>query len=106
MANEYFNQLKVDVGLVKMEECTQQQNSDFAEMEKNGQLLPEDICKASYNNAVGSSRYYRLLPKAPSDKEELYVMMRISKDLHFIKVLFQVLLILSIVSIVILLFIK
>lgn len=91
MANEHFDQLKVDVGLVKMEECTAKENSDYSEMEKNGHPLPKEVCR-TYNGD-----YCRLLPKVSEDKEELYLLMRISKDLHFIKVLFQVLLILSII---------
>lgn len=106
MAKEHFNQLKADVGLVNMLECTTQENSVFAEMEKNGQALPEDVCRAEYNDIHGQPVYYRLLAKAPSDKEELYVLMRISKDLHFIKVLFQVLLVLSIIAIVLNIFIS
>lgn len=92
MANRDFDQLKVDVGLVKLEDCTPQENSDYSEMKKNGQPLPEDICKAYIDG------YCRLLPKVPEEKAELYVLMRISKDLHFIKVLFQVLLVLSIIA--------
>lgn len=99
MANENLDQLKVDVGLVKLEECTSQENSDYSEMKKNGQPLPDDICK-TYNGG-----YYHLLPKVSEDKEELYLLMRISKDLHFIKVLFQVLLVLGIVGFVIMLII-
>lgn len=97
VASKHIDELKVDVGLAKLDECTQQENSDFAEMEKSGRPLPEDIRKAAYDNADGQPRYYRLLSKVSSDKEELYLLMRISKDLHFIKVLFEVLLVLSII---------
>ncbi len=99
MAGENFNQLRADVGLVDMIECTSQENERFAEMEKNGEELPKDICKAAYDGADGKPRYYNCKPKVQSEKEELYVLMRISKDLHFIKVLFEVLLMLSIISV-------
>ena len=75
MEYENFDQLKADVGLAKIEECSQQENFDFAEMEQNGQLLL----------------------KVSSDKEALYVLMRISKDLHFIKVLLVVSLTLAVI---------
>lgn len=81
MANEHFNQLKADVGLVKMEECASEESRQFAETENNGQPLPNDICKTE------SGEYVRLVPKAPPDKEELYVLMRISKDIRFFKIL-------------------
>lgn len=94
MANDNLDQLKVDVGLVKLEECAPQENSDYSEMKKNGQPLPDDICK-TYNGD-----YCRMLPRVSEDKEELYLLMRISKDLHFLKVLFQVLLVLGILGFV------
>lgn len=97
MEYENFDQLKADVGLAKIEECDQQENSDFAEMEQNGQPLPEDIRKMVYKGAGGKTRYARLLSKVSSDKEELYVLMRISKDLHFIKILLGVSLTLAII---------
>lgn len=97
MEYENFDQLKSDVGLAKIEECNQQENSDFTEMEQNGQPLPEDICKMVYKGAGGQTRYARLLSKVSSDKEALYVLMRISKDLHFIKVLLGVSLTLAVI---------
>jgi len=96
MSKESFNQLRADVGLIDLIECTQQENEHFAELEKNGGDLPEDICKA-VNDGGGEPCYYHCHSKAKSEKEELYVLMRISKDLHFIKVLFEVLLVLSII---------
>ena len=106
MARENFNQLRADVGLVDMIECTSQENERFAEMEKNGIALPEDICIAAYDGADGKPRYYNCKPKVQSEKEELYVLMRISKDLHFIKVLFQVLLVLSVIALLLAIFIN
>lgn len=81
MANENLEQLKVDVGLIKSVQCTPEESSQFAEMERNGQVLPTDI------NRFESGEYVRLIPKTPSDKEELYVLMRISKDVRFFKIL-------------------
>lgn len=95
MANVNLDQLKVDVGLVKLEECTPQENSEYSEMKKNEQPLPEDICRTS------NGGYCRILPNVPEDKAELYLLMRISKDLHFIKVLFAVLLALGIVGVLV-----
>lgn len=97
MEYENFDQLKADVGLAKIEECSQQENFDFAEMEQNGQLLPEDIRKMVYKGAGGQTCYARLLLKVSSDKEALYVLMRISKYLHFIKVLLVVSLTLAVI---------
>lgn len=99
MEYENFDQLKADVGLAKIEECTQQENSDFSEMEQNGQPLPDDIRKMVYKSEGGQSRYARMLPKVPSDKEELYVLMRISKDVRFIKILLGISFTLAVVAI-------
>ena len=95
MEYENFDQLKADVGLAKIEECNQQENSNFAEMEQNGQPLPEDIRKMVYN---GEIRYARLLSNVSSGKEELYVLMKISKDLNLIKIFLGVSLTIAIVA--------
>ena len=81
MENEHLNQLKADVGLLNMTDCTSEENKHFAEMEKNGNPLPDEI------NRLEDGRYVRCVPKVSSDKEELYVLMRISKDVRFFKIL-------------------
>lgn len=98
MEYENFEQLKADVGLVKIEECTQQENADLAEMEQNGQPLPDNIRKTANKGSGGQPCYVRLHSKVSSDKEELYVLMRISKDLHFIKILLGITFTLAIVA--------
>lgn len=99
MAKYNLNQLKADVGLLRLKDCSAEENLQFAEMIKNGQPLPEDTFQAEQRDVNGNLTFFRGTLQASSDKEELFVLMRISKDLHFIKVLFQVLLILSIVLI-------
>ena len=101
MANENFDQLKVDVGLTQIKECNNEENAKFSEMEKNGEPLPNDIRRLEYVDAKMSPCYGRLQSKTDPEQEKLYVLMRISKDLHFIKVLFQVLLVLGILGFVI-----
>lgn len=81
MADEHFNQLKVDVGLVNTIDCTTEESKQFAETEKNGNSLPNDIFRTE------NGQYVRLVPKVSSDKEELYVLMRLSKDVRFFKIL-------------------
>lgn len=105
MAKYNLNQLKADVGLLSLKECSAEENLKFAEMVKNGQPLPEDIFQAKDKDVNGNLTFFRGTLQVSPDKEELFVLMRISKDLHFIKVLFQVLLILSIVLILINIFI-
>lgn len=95
MENEHFEQLKVDVGLVKTVQCTPEERSQFAVMERNGQTLPTDI------NKFESGEYVRLVSKAPSDKEELYVLMRISKDIRFFKILTVIGLVLGCAAVII-----
>lgn len=81
MGNESFDQLKADVELINLAECNSEESKQFAETEKNGQPLPNDISRTE------SGQYVRLVPKVSSDKEELYVLMRISKDVRFFKIL-------------------
>ncbi len=100
MASDSYNQLRADVGLVDLTECTPQENERFAEMEKNGGELPKDVCRAAEDDADKKPRYYRCTSKTLSEKEELYVLMKISKDLNIIKVILEVSLALSIISIV------
>ncbi|GEM_PF-5257935 len=100
MANDSYNQLRADAGLVDLIECTPQENESFAETEKNGGELPKDVCRTVDDGADKKPRYYHCPSKMPPEKEELYVLMRISKDLNIIKGILEVLLALSIISIV------
>lgn len=79
MANEHFEQLRADVGLVHIVQCTSEESNQFAAMERNAQPLPANV------NRFVTGEYVRLVSKAPSGKEELYVLMRMSKDLRFFK---------------------
>ena len=101
MAHDSFDQFKVDVGLTRIKECDKEENAKFFEMEKNGEPLPEDIRRLQYMGEKGIPCYGRLHAAADPYQEKMYVLMRISKDLHFIKVLFQVLLVLGIFGLVI-----
>lgn len=98
MAKYSLNQLKADVGLLSLTDCTTEENQRFAEMLKNGEALPEDIYPTENMDAKGNRAFCRGTLNATPDNEQLFVLMRISKDLHFIKVLFQVLLVLGIVG--------
>ena len=97
MEYENFDQLKADVGLTEIEECSQQENSEFAEMEKNGQPIPENIRKM-VSKGAGDQRYASITTNVSTDKEKLYVLMKISKDLRIIKILIGVALTLAIVA--------
>ncbi len=104
MEYENFDQLKADIGLIKIEECSQQENSEFAETEKNGQPLPENIRKLVNNDKGSQPRYARITANISDDKQELYVLMRISKDLRFIKILIGVAATISIIALLLPLF--
>lgn len=98
MEYEDFDQLKADVGLVKIEECEQRENSEFSEAENNGQPLPENIRKIVSGDKGSQPRYARITPNISTDKEELYVLIRISKDINLIKIFLGALLTIAIVA--------
>lgn len=95
MSREHYDQLKFDIGMINLVACTPEENRRFAEMERNSQRLPNDV-----NRLIGQNNYVRYVSKAPSDKEELYALMRISKDVHFFKKLIILLLILCLITII------
>lgn len=100
MAKYSLNQLKADVGLLSLKDCSTEENQKFAELLKNGEALPEDIYPTENMDAKGNRLFCRGTLNAAPDKEQLFVLMRISKDLHFITVLIQVLLVLGVLGFV------
>lgn len=100
MAKYSLNQLKADVGLLSLKDCSTEENQRFAELLKNGEALPEDIYPTENMDAKGNQVFCRGTLNAAPDNEQLFVLMRISKDLHFITVLIQVLLVLGVLGFV------
>ncbi|MDE6733675.1 MAG: hypothetical protein K2J77_12485 [Oscillospiraceae bacterium] len=100
MAKYNLNQLKADVGLLSLKDCSAEENRKFAEMMKNGESLPDDIYATENMDAKGNRAFCRGTLNATPDNEQLFVLMRISKDLHFITVLIQVLLVLGVLGFV------
>lgn len=98
MAKYSLNQLKADVGLLSLKDCTTEENQRFAEMQKNGEALPDDIYPTENMDAKGNRAFCRGTLNATTDNEQLFVLMRISKDLHFITVLIQVLLVIGVLG--------
>lgn len=101
MSNITYNQLKVDVGIDSVTDCTPEENQRFEEMLKNNQPLPDGIIRAEYNSSDGSYLFFHTNPQILPEKEELYVMMKIFKDLHFIKNVVLASLVLSIIAAVV-----
>lgn len=95
MANTYFNQMRMDIGLLTS--CTAEENARYNELLKNGEQLPEDI----FQSADFQGYFYKPNPTVPLGKESQYVLMRISKDLHFISTLLKVSLVLGIIGVMI-----
>ena len=98
--NEYtqsaINDLRIDVGIIGIEGCSRDENKKYTEMLQNGQPLPDDLIKREYSD--GTSSFLHTVTKIPPNEEEKYLLMRIFKDLHFIRMLLQTLLILSIIA--------
>lgn len=98
MAKYNLNQLKADVGLLSLKDCSAEENQKFAEVLKNGEALPEDIYPTEIMDAKGNQAFCRGTLNTATDNEQLFVLMKISKDLHFITVLIQVLLVLGVMG--------
>ena len=99
MANNYFNQMRLDIGLLIP--CTAEENKQFDELLKSGGQLPADIFLSPYGDANGMQAFYKPNPTVPAGGEQQYTLMRISKDLHFIRTLLKVSLVLGIIGVVI-----
>lgn len=93
ISNSTLKRLKTDIGIFSLEKCTKKESKEFTELLKSDRenQIPDDIIYNGYE-------FYRRIRKVPSDQEELYILMRISNDLHFIKVPYQVSLILGIIA--------
>ena len=94
MANNYFDQMRMDVGLLTS--CTAEENARYNELLKNGEPLPEGI----FQSADFQGYFYKPNPTVPAGSEQQYTLMRISKDLHFISTLLKVFLVLGILGMI------
>ena len=84
MAKISYIGLKEQAGLLDAQPCTKEENERYSEMIQKGQALPSDIlvCK----NKMGEYYFYNTSSNVPSEeKEELFVLMRIYNDIHFIR---------------------
>lgn len=93
-----LEQLEIDTGILTAKSCSNAKNDRFAEMLANGQPLPPNIAQSKYTDNSGHLTFLRIHRKIPEEKEELYILMKIYQDLHFIKTLLKILLILSIIA--------
>lgn len=78
--------LRADTGIIKLKPISK----------KEAEKYPDNVVKVA--NANYEPNYYRKITIIPPEKEEFYLMLRISKDLHFISTLLKVLLTLSIIA--------
>lgn len=101
MANSTYEQLRLDFGLSKTVRCTPKENQEYNEIIQNGQSLPDNLIMEEVN---GNKIFYKIIPSS-SENNDQYILMRISRDLHFIKTLSQILLAIGIIFVVILLII-
>ena len=84
MAKIGYMGLKEKVGLLNTWPCNEEESKMYTEMLQNGQQLPEGILV--YKNEIGGYYFYNTFSNAPSaEKEELFVLMKIYNDIHFIK---------------------
>lgn len=100
-----YEQLMIDIGLISTEDCTSKENAQYTQMLKNGEQLPEGIYKTDnidYSSAQRPQVFLKRVSQIPQEKEQTYLLMKIFKDLHFIKVLFQTGVIISIITAIIL----
>ncbi len=98
-----ISDLKIDVGILDVAECSRDENRKYTEMITNGQSIPDNLIKREYDD--GTLSFLRTITRVPPDEEEKYILMKIFKDLHFIRMLIQTLLILSIIAAVLVPFI-
>ena len=94
MAGPSYDRLRELTDMIETEPCTEEENRRFAEMLKNGEQLPEWVAKSAQDDKI----FFHIKELIPPEKEQMYVLMRISKDLHFISTLVGVMLTLGIIS--------
>lgn len=105
MSNFTYEQLRRDVGIVQITQCSIQENQQFNQMIKDGQNLPANIFATGFIDVNGNGTFYKTSNgHMPSEKEEQYVLMLICKDLRFIVTLIKVGLVLGVIAGVIFLF--
>ncbi len=93
MAEPSYRTLRKLNGLIEYQRCNKEEYQRFAEMLKNGEQLPDGVFKSSEDDL-----FYHIIELVPPEKEQMYVLMRISKDLHFISTLMKVMLVLGIIA--------
>ncbi|MDE6030327.1 MAG: hypothetical protein K2G32_01740 [Oscillospiraceae bacterium] len=107
--NNIFDLMKRSVGLEQLKPCTLEENRQFTDTMNKGDTLPDDIVITPYKDSSGNPAkdgngnywFFRSEQVAPG-KEQLYMLMKIYKDLHFIYSLFVASLIVGIISVFIL----
>lgn len=103
-----INYLRQQLGIIRWTYFEPSQNRKLTEMLNKGEALPENIIQNKDQNgnllkdANGNYFFHKENRMVPIEDEQNYCIMRISKDLHFIKILFQIGLIFSIIGILIL----
>lgn len=97
-----YDQLRVATDLEAQVPCTPEENRRYNELLNNGQPLPNGIVQ-TYKGENNSSYFAHTQNKMPIEQEQLYILMRISKDVHFIRNVVQAGLILGIIAAAILL---
>ncbi len=101
MAKPTYHYLKISTGITSVTYCTKEENQEYAQLLAENKPLPVDIIQG-----IGSDSkpfFAHVQTDVPPDKEQNYILMRIFNDLHFIRILFQVLLILAIISVFVIL---
>ena len=95
MAINFFNQLRLDVGLLIP--CTDDENYYYSGILKAGGRLPEGIIQSPYSDDK-DQYFYKPNPTVQDGKEVQYALMRISRDIHTVSTLLKVLLVVGIVA--------
>lgn len=95
MCNNFFNQMRLDVGLLTP--CTDEENNYYSGILKNGGKLPEGIIRSPYSDDK-DEYFYKPNPTIHDGKEIQYTLMRISRDLHTVSTLLKVLLVLGVIA--------
>ena len=97
MAHQIYNEL-LNAGIIKYTSCSAQENAQYNEMLKNGQLLPEGIVQYACNVQNHQMTFVHVDYPVPLEEQKLYMFMQISKNICFISKFLKIFLVLSIIS--------
>lgn len=98
MAKRSFDRMRLDIGLLTA--CTAEENAQYSELVKNGEELPEGVFPSP--DADDGTGFCKPDPTIPDGNEQLYALMRISRDLHFITALLKILLVVGVIGVIVL----